>query len=101
MWQPRQTLANNSSPLISTNLKPMLNAGPEAEDPALCAYALNDDSESAAEIVMAAQKFAFLGIIWTLPAQSHSENVASRFDYRITQPRDGVGSSYNGSLRPC
>jgi hypothetical protein len=70
----------------------MLNAGPEAEDSALCAYAMNDDSESAADIVMAAQKFAFLGIIWTTPAQSHSENVASRFDHAIMQPGDGVES---------
>src|SRR5882724_5999257 len=50
MWQARQTLANNSSPLISTNLKPALN--PEGE--LLCAYAMDaDSSESATDIAVA------------------------------------------------
>jgi hypothetical protein len=52
MWQPRQTLANNSSPLRSPNLKPVLRAGLDAEGTALCAQAMNDDSKSAADIVM-------------------------------------------------
>jgi hypothetical protein len=53
MWQPRQTLANNSSPLLSMNLKPVLRAGLDAEGSALCAYATNDDSESTADTVTA------------------------------------------------
>jgi hypothetical protein len=52
MWQPRQTLANNSSPLISKNLRPWLYPG-DAEDAALCAQAINDSSEAAADIVVA------------------------------------------------
>jgi hypothetical protein len=45
-------LANSSSPLISKNLKPWLN--PEnVEDAVLCAQAMNDNSESAADIVVA------------------------------------------------
>jgi hypothetical protein len=60
-------LANNSSPLISTNLKPMLNADPDAEGSALRALVINDDSARAADIVMAAQRFVFPCIIWTTP----------------------------------
>jgi hypothetical protein len=52
MWQARQTLANNSSPLISTNLKPALN--PDAEGELLCAGAMDDDSsESATDVAVA------------------------------------------------
>jgi hypothetical protein len=53
MWQARQTLANNSWPLISKNLKPALNAGSEAEGPVPCANAMNDNCENATDIVMA------------------------------------------------
>jgi hypothetical protein len=66
MWQPRQTLANNSSPLISTNRKPWLSAGLDAEDPALCACATNGSSENAADRVMAqaVRSLVFPKIIW-------------------------------------
>jgi hypothetical protein len=52
MWQPRQTLANNSSPLFSMNLKPVLRGDLDAGGSALSAQAVNDGSKSAADIVM-------------------------------------------------
>src|ERR1700722_8628569 len=51
MWQPRQTLENNCSPLFSVNPKPALNAGSDAEWPALWAWAMHDTSKDAADIV--------------------------------------------------
>src|SRR6202790_3140932 len=101
MWQPRQTLANNSSPLISTNLKPWLSAGRDAEGPALWAYAANDSSESAADRVMAqaVQSLVFPKIIWWQnPAL---KTWLSDFDRALVQPRDGVKRRQDGALRPC
>jgi hypothetical protein len=46
-------LANNSSPLISKNLKPALNAGWDEDGAAPCAQAIDDNSDSAAAIVIA------------------------------------------------
>jgi hypothetical protein len=51
MWQPRQTPANSCSPLFSTNLKPALNAGPDAEGAGPWAWAAHDAGKDAASIV--------------------------------------------------
>ncbi len=49
------------------NLKPVLRADLDVEGSALCAQAMNDDSKSAADIVMtnAARRFVLPGVIRT------------------------------------
>src|ERR1700716_116032 len=105
MWQPRQTLANNSSPLISKNLRPWLNPG-DVEGAALCAQAMNDSSESAADIVMAkaTQNFGLACIICTTPESGLRDIalvLASGFDHALVQPGDGVERRQDGALLPC
>jgi hypothetical protein len=92
MWQPRQTLTNNSSPLISTNLKPVLSAGVDAGTPALCARAVNDDSEGTTAIAMAraVQSLQFACVIWTTSADFGLDDIALRFDHAVMQPGDGI-----------
>src|SRR3982074_3241013 len=103
MWQARQTLANNSSPLISKKLKPALSGGSDAGGPRLCAYAVNDDSESAAAIVMAKvlRWFGFPCIIWITSAESCLDDIVLRFDHTLVQPGDGVERRQEGSFLPC
>src|SRR6202790_456908 len=100
MWQPRQTLANNSSPLISTNLKSWLSAGLDDEGPALCAYTANDSGESAADRVMAqaVRSLVFPEIIWW--QNSALKTWLSGFDRALVQSRDGVKRRQDGALLP-
>jgi hypothetical protein len=70
MWQPRQTPANNCSPLFSLNPKPVLNAGSDAEGPVPWAWAMHDSGKDAANIVTTKpvlRKFEFPCIIWITP----------------------------------
>ncbi len=85
MWQPRQTPANNSSPLISTKRKPWLNARSDAEGPVFCACAANDNSESAAVIVTAtlARRIEFACIIRTIPQKFRLDDMTSGFDHAL------------------
>src|SRR3984893_8088341 len=99
MWQPRQTLANHSPRLISRNLNPGLSAGLDAEGPALCAYAANDSSESAADRVMAqaVRSLVFPKIIWW--QHSALKTWLSGFDRALVQSRDGVKRRQDAALR--
>jgi hypothetical protein len=71
MWQPRQTLENNCSPLVSVNRKPVLNPGSDLEGAALWACAMHDSGSDAANIV--AIKLIFRSFkfprIWIMPFQ--------------------------------
>jgi hypothetical protein len=69
MWQPWQALANRSSPLLSTNLEPLLRVCVDTEGPAPCAFARNESSWNAADIVatMATAALVSLPVIESLP----------------------------------
>jgi hypothetical protein len=91
MWQPRQTLENNCSPLFSVNTKPELNAGLDAESPGLWAWAMRDTSKDAADTVttkLIFRRLKFPCMIGVKP--SFFDELALRFDYTIVQPGDRV-----------
>jgi hypothetical protein len=69
MWQPRQTLENNCSPLFSVNPKPVLNTGSDPESRARWAWAMHDTSKDAADIVtmtLILRKLKFPCMIWVM-----------------------------------
>src|SRR3974390_879052 len=94
MWQPWQTLAHSSSPLLSTNPEPLLRVCVDAEGPAPCAFAGNESSCNAADIVAAMA----IAVLMTLPVIE--PRCPSPFDDAIMQPRDCVECRQDRPLLP-
>jgi hypothetical protein len=91
MWQPRQTLENNCSPLFSVNPKPVLNTGLDAESPAFWAWAVHNTSKDATDIVtmkLVFRRLKFPCMIGAMPP--FFDKFALRLDYTVMQPGDRV-----------
>src|SRR6516164_9921947 len=94
MWQPWQALANRSSPLRSINLGPLLMVCVDAESPGLCAFAPNESSCNAADIVAAMAMAALMTVPVIEP------RCPSSFDDAIVQPRDCIECRQDRPLLP-